>query len=53
MLKTESRDIKYYRQLDKKIEFINLTFDKMFKAVFMKNKDILKRFLILQLNLNM
>ena len=35
-----------YENLDKHLELIPITFDAMFKSVFLKNKDILKKFII-------
>ena len=47
---------KYLREVNKTIEMIPLTFDVMFKGVFEKNTNILKKFLIsildLKLNVN-
>ena len=44
---------KYLREVNKSIEMILLTFDVMFKGVFEKNTDILKRFLISILDLKL
>ena len=45
--------IKYYQKVDKKLKLIDLTFDKMFKSVFASNKNVLKKFLLTELNLDM
>ena len=45
--------LEYYKKLDDEIKMIPLTYDKQFKAVFIRNEDILKEFLILELDLNM
>ena len=44
---------KYLEEVDKKIEMIPLTFDVVFKGVFERNKDILKKFLISTLDLKL
>ena len=43
----------YLKKLDKELEFIPITFDSVFKGIFERNLDILKRFLIITLNLDM
>ena len=43
----------YLKKIDKELEMIPLTFDVMFKGVFEKNVDLLKRFLICVLNLDL
>lgn len=45
--------IKSLNELDSSISMIPLTYDRMFKSVFSLNKDILKEFLILQLDLRL
>lgn len=45
-------DSKYMIRLDKKIELIPLTFDFLFKGIFMNNLDILKEFIFSQLDIN-
>lgn len=42
----------YLKKLDKELHFIPLTYDVLFKKVFGNNKEILKRFLIEVLELN-
>lgn len=44
---------KYLRKVDKRLEMIPLNFDVVFKGVFEKNLDLLKRFLISTLELKL
>ena len=46
-------DEKYLKKVDKNVEMIPLTFDIVFKGVFERNKDILKKFLISTLDLKL
>ena len=39
-------DTKKLREIDKKVKMISLTFDPIFKGLFERNLEILKRFLI-------
>lgn len=41
-----------YKELDKHLELISLTYDKMFKGLFLKNKEILKKFILTQIDLD-
>ena len=34
-----------YKELDRRLKLISLTYDKMFKGLFLKNKEILKNLL--------
>ena len=43
----------YLNKLDRELEFIPITFDSVFKGIFERNLDILKRFLIVTLNLEL
>ena len=43
----------YLKELDRKLEFIPITFDPVFKGIFERNLDILKKFLIITLNLDL
>ena len=43
----------YLKEMDKKVKMIPLTFDVVFKGVFERNTDILKRFLISTLKLEL
>lgn len=53
MIKEKYIDDKYLKEVDKNIEMIPLTFDIVFKGVFERNKDILKKFLINTLDLKL
>lgn len=53
MIKEKYIDDKYLKKVDKNIEMIPLTFDIVFKGVFERNKDILKKFLINTLDLKL
>ena len=53
MVETKYMDKNYLKELDKDLEMIPLTFDIVFKGVFEKNRDILKRFLISTLDLKL
>lgn len=46
MIKELYRNEEDYLELDKRLELIPITFDSMFKSVFLKNKEILKKFII-------
>ena len=46
MIKELYRNEEDYLELDKHLELIPITFDSMFKSVFLKNKEILKKFII-------
>ena len=41
-----------YKELDKCLKLISLTYDKMFKGLFLKNKEILKKFILTQIELD-
>ena len=45
--------INYFKEVDKKIKMIPITFDVEFKSIFERNLDLLKRFLISTLNLDL
>lgn len=47
----ENISIDYLKELDKKIEFIPMTMDFMFKSVMQRNPNILEKFLIDLMNL--
>jgi len=56
--KTEDKYIEIYnneylKDLDKKLKLVPLTYDQMFKRLFANNEDMLKRFLITVLKLNL
>ena len=53
MVENKMINKKYLREVDRDFEMIPLTFDVMFKGVFEKNSDILKRFLISVLKLGL
>lgn len=42
----------YMQELDRKRKFIPITFDYMFKGLFTKNLDLLKKFILSQLEIN-
>ena len=41
-----------YKELDRRLKLISLTYDKMFKGLFLKNKEILKKFILTQIELD-
>ena len=45
--------LNYFKEVDKKIKMIPITFDVEFKSIFERNLDLLKRFLISTLNLDL
>ena len=53
MIKEKFIDEEYLRKVDKEVKMIPLTFDVVFKGVFERNTDILKRFLISTLKLEL
>lgn len=52
MTRLKLKDLDYYKKLDKEMKMIPVTYDKVAKAVFLKNPNILKEFLILELDLD-
>ena len=46
-------DEKYLKEVDERLKMIPLTFDVVLKGVFTKNQDLLKKFLICVLNLDL
>ena len=53
MVQEKTIDEEYLKVIDEKVEMIPLTFDVVLKGVFTKNQDLLKKFLLSVLNLNL
>ena len=53
MVQEKTIDKEYLKVIDEKVEMIPLTFDVVLKGVFTKNQDLLKKFLLIVLNLNL
>ena len=53
MVEVEKYTKEYLSELDKELEMIPLTFDPIFKGVFEKNLELLKRFLNVTLDLGL